>query len=79
MVRLSGVLVDKESGLGVPFTQVTLDANLTTTDSEGMFSFDVPAGSYTLRVRHANYAPVTMSIELMQDRNIKVEVVKTTL
>ena len=59
MPLLSVRLIDSETGAPIRYTPVWLDSFQTSTDQNGSARFDVPAGTYTLKVRSPLYEPYT--------------------
>jgi uncharacterized membrane protein len=62
MPLLSVRLVDSETGAPIRYTPVWLDSFQTSTDQNGQARFDVPAGTYTLKVRSPLYEPYTVQV-----------------
>ncbi len=59
MPLLNVRLIDSETGAPIRYTPVWLDSFQTSTDQNGQARFDVPAGTYTLKVRSPLYEPYT--------------------
>jgi len=59
MAVLNIRLTDSETGAPIRYTPVWLDNFQTSTDQNGQARFDVPAGTYTLKVRSPLYEPYT--------------------
>jgi hypothetical protein len=53
-------LIDSETGAPIRYTPVWLDSFQSSTDQNGHARFDVPAGTYTLKVRSPLYEPYTV-------------------
>jgi hypothetical protein len=53
-------LIDSETGAPIRYTPVWLDGFQSSTDQNGQARFDVPAGTYTLKVRSPLYEPYTV-------------------
>ena len=59
MAVLNIRLTDSETGAPIRYTPVWLNNVQTSTDQNGSARFDVPAGTYTLKVRSPLYEPYT--------------------
>lgn len=62
MPEVIGKVVDADTGRGIAFITVALDGKVTATNSQGVFSFIVPPGTYTLRIRSPFHQPITRTI-----------------
>jgi hypothetical protein len=65
-------LTDAETGAPIRFTPVWLNTFETSTDENGVASFDIPAGTYTLKVRSPMYEPHTATIDVPGTIEIKL-------
>lgn len=79
VVRVSGVVRDRESGAPLVGASVSLDGNSTRTGIDGVFVFDVPAGRYVLKVRMWGYSPYTEEIVVDRDTALSIELVSLRL
>lgn len=70
MPVLEGWLTDADTGVAVPYTPVTVNAHPTSSDEKGYFRFELPAGTYTLRVLSPVYAPEFMTVNVPGRINI---------
>ncbi|MBS7633743.1 carboxypeptidase regulatory-like domain-containing protein [Candidatus Bathyarchaeota archaeon] len=52
-------LVDAETGAPIRYTPVWLNSFQSSTDQNGHARFDIPPGTYTLKVRSPLYEPYT--------------------
>jgi len=62
VARLRLTFIDKETRAPIAFLSCTVDGLVTASDPNGVVDVDMPAGTYTLRVRHPFYEPLTQSI-----------------
>lgn len=62
LVPATIVVVDKDTGRGIPGVYITLDGIGGTTDSAGQVTLTVPPRVYTLTVRASGYMPLTMEV-----------------
>jgi len=68
MAVLRGMVRDKTTKAPLPWVLVMLDGYSTTTDRAGLYSIEVPTGTYTLKVRAMRYRPYTVTIDLPEER-----------
>jgi len=64
MPLIEGYVRDRNTGKGIPYAVVKLNGYTTATDATGYFSIVVPAGIYTLSIRHAMYRPFSETIKI---------------
>lgn len=67
MARLNVKVVDSYSKTALPYVHVEVDGRVLTTGLDGVASFDIPAGSYTIKVRQIAYRPWTRTIQITQE------------
>jgi len=63
VVFLEVRLVDAETSAPIRYTPVWADRYSKSTDEKGVARFEVPPGSYTLKVRSPMYEPYTWRVE----------------
>jgi len=59
MAILTVKVIDKTTKAPLPWVHVELDGMVQTTSADGVVHFDVPEGTYTLKVRTLEYQPYT--------------------
>ena len=62
MAQLVVKVVDSMTGAPLPWVHVELDGRVNTTGNDGTVVFDVPPGTYTLKVRTLDYQPYTADV-----------------
>jgi len=62
MARVIITFIDKDTRAPIAFLSCVIDGQITASDTSGKVAIDLPAGTYTLRVRHPFYEPVTQNI-----------------
>jgi len=72
MPLLNVRLIDSETGAPIRYTPVWLDSIQTSTDQNGQARFDVPAGTYTLKVRSPLYEPYTVPATVPGTATVKL-------
>jgi hypothetical protein len=65
-------LTDAETGAPIRYTPVWLNTFETSTDENGLARFDIPAGTYILKVRSPMYEPHTATIAVPGTIEIKL-------
>ena len=69
-VTLSGKLTDAGSGEGLISATVRVGDTGTTTDFDGNYTIDLPAGKYTVEATYLGYETQTKTIELIEDQTL---------
>lgn len=64
MAQLIVKVVDSTTGAPLPWVHVELDGRVLTTGGDGVAVFDVPSGTYTLKVRTLDYQPYSMDVNV---------------
>lgn len=72
MAVLEGRVVDEVTGTPVPYMGVTVDGYPAVSDPGGRFRIDMPAGTYTMKVRSPAYAPVTLRVSVPGTVEVRV-------
>ena len=72
MVFLEVRLVDAETSAPIRYTPVWADRYSKSTDEKGVARFEVPLGSYTLKVRSPMYEPYTWRVEAPGSYEVKL-------
>jgi hypothetical protein len=65
-------LTDTETGSPIRYTPVWTDSHQTATDDNGIARFDLPLGSYTLKVRSPVYEPYTWQVTVPGSYEVKL-------
>ena len=65
-------LIDAETGAPIRYTPLWLDSFQTSTDENGMASFDVSAGTYILKIRSPLYEPCTAKVTVPGSIEVKL-------
>ena len=65
-------LTDAETGSPIRYTPVWVDSHQTSTDDKGVARFDLPPGSYTLKVRSPVYEPYTWQVTIPGSYQVKL-------
>ena len=73
---LKGVVLDAETNMPLIGVGVFLDSYAAVTDREGRFAFSVPAGTYTLKIMFAFYKPYEERIDLYEDREVEIRLIR---
>lgn len=79
MVAVEVLVYDRETGRPIPWCYVSMDAHVSFTDEHGIARFDIPLGDYTLKVRHAEYSPLTERVTVDRPKRFRVGLVRAWL
>jgi len=66
MARLNVKVVDSYSKTVLSYVHVEVDGRVLSTGLDGVATFDIPAGSYTIKVRQVAYRPWTRTIQISE-------------
>jgi hypothetical protein len=64
--------MDAETNVPIRYTPIWLGSYQAATDEKGIASFDVPLGTYTLKVRSPVYEPYTTTLAVPGSYEIKL-------
>lgn len=81
MAVLRGILKERETEQSAPWTVVSLDGQMASTDQNGAFIFrNIHMGKHRLSVRSPMYRPITQDVMVDSEiRNISLYVDRNTL
>jgi len=78
MPRLLIKVVDYETRMPLMGVGVSVDGRVGVTDFRGEAVFELPAGTYTVSVRHTFYRPFEETVTVDRDRAITVRLIRAT-
>ncbi len=64
MPQVTGIIVDSDHLYPLAGVGVTVGSETTATGSDGSFSVELPAGTYTLLVRTPIYRPLSQTVQI---------------
>lgn len=71
--NISGIITDNETGEPIPGVQVydATSARGTTTDLNGKYLLDLPAGNYNLTISFVGYSKISAQVSIEENKNLR--------